>query len=194
MTATTEPNNQVMALWKAQTDLLVNLPEHVAEHVAIIQSYLGTLYQRAQGDEYLMSLISAIWTKVQGLDTLATSQSTVMNSAGIIITALKVQRDELTLELEQVAVLLGQTDISGRVEGAISRLYEGWRDALDTNDIESDSQDELLGVIYGDLESVWGLDEGCGVILMGALRGHTGLTDTQYQAFQSFLRSMGGGS
>lgn len=190
-----EPNTQVMQLWREQSRMLEQWPEMVASHVADIGVYLTTLHDRAGGNEELTGMIQSCWSKAQAIQTMFFGQMTVLTSAGIIIPALKVQRDELAMELAKLLEAMGLTDEGGSpIDGLLARLYEGWRDGLDTSDIESDSQDELLGVIYGDLESVWGLDEGCGVILMGALRGHTGLTDTQYQAFQSFLRSMGGGS
>lgn len=190
---TADMNNQVLDLWREQSRMLERTPEMVAAHVADIGVYLTTLHDRAAGNEELTGMIQSCWSKAQAIQTMFFSQLTVLTSAGIIIPALKVQRDELAMEMARLLQAMGLANEEGSpVDGLLAALYEGWRETLDTSDIESDSQDELLGVIYGDLEGVWGLDEGSGAIVMGALRGHTNLTDQQYQSFKSFLRSLGG--
>jgi hypothetical protein len=190
---TIQSNTQVMDLWREQNRMLEQSPEMVAAHVADIGVYLTTLHDRADGNEELMGMIQSCWSRVQGIQTMFFSQMTALTSACIIIPALKVQRDELALEMERLLQAMGLASEEGSpVNGLLAALYEGWRETLDTSDIESDSQDELLDVIYGDIEGMWGLDEGGGAIVMGALRGHTNLTDKQYQAFKTFLGSLGG--
>jgi hypothetical protein len=190
---TAEPNTQVMQLWRQQSQMLDRTPELVAEHVAEIGVYLTTLYDRAVGSEDLTRMIQSTWSKVQGIQTLVSTQTTALTSASIIIPALKIQRDELAVEISKLLEAMGLADeSSGPIQGMLSALYEGWREALDTNDIEAASQDEMLSVIYGDIESVWGLEEGDGDVVIGALRGHTDLNTKQEKAFKAFLRSLAG--
>jgi hypothetical protein len=190
-----EPNNQVMTLWRQQAELLASLPETISAQVEQTQDALRELHERANGNQEIIGHITTAWSCLQSIRTLVSGQTTALNSASIIIPALKVQRDELALELHKLLEELGHTSEEGSpIDGLLSSLYDSWRSTITDDEIVSVGQDELLEVIRAEIESRWGLAEGDGFILMGALRGHTDLTAKQEKAFMAFLKSMGGES
>lgn len=186
----TEPNNQVMQLWQQQSQMLEQTPRIVAEHIEQIGAYLGTLHDRAEGNPELIGLINGAWERVQGIRNLVNGQTTVLNSAGIIIPALKVQRDELALELNKLLEVMGHTDGSP-IEGFMSALYDSWRDTLDDEDIVSDGQDDLLEQMADDLLTTWNVPLMLNARwVFRAIRGSEEMPEESAQLFQAFLDSL----
>lgn len=193
---TTDTNNQVMMLWREQSRMQEQTPMQIAAHMDEIGVYLTTLHQMAAGNEVVSGLIQSTYSKLQGIMTMVSCQAMVIGSAGIIIPALKIQRDELALEMAKLLEAMGLTNQEGSaVQGLISGLYEGWRETLDTEDIESDAQEELLTVIAQDVFDAWYVPDGFNTRwLIGALRGREAMPEDSVRLFQAFLDSLSGAS
>ena len=194
---THEPNMQVLALWQEQTDFLTQVPAFVERYTTDIGGHLGMLYQAAEqaGNQELMLHINATWEQVGGLKTVIDNQQLVATNAGVILTALKVQCDELAAELQHILTALGQQPTQGTLmTDFLERLYDDWLETVDTSEAESDAQDELLQCIEEDIVGTWDVPDSLPTVrILSAIRGHLQLDQSQASLFQAFLNSLGGG-
>jgi len=194
---TQEPNTQVLALWREQTNFLTQVPAFVERYTSEIGGHLGMLYQAAEqaGNQDMMQHITATWEQVGELKTVIDNQQLVATNAGIILTALKVQCDELAAELQQILSAFGQQPTQGTLmTDFLERLYEGWLETVDTSEAESDAQDELLDCIAEEIEGSWNVPASVPTRrILSAIRGHLQLDQEQASLFQAFLNSLGGG-
>lgn len=192
---TNEPNEAVLALWREQTAFLTQVPEFVTRYVDDIGGHLGTLYQEAEKrqDQTALQRISTTWEHVNALKQTIDNQQQIATNAGVIVAALKVQRDELAAELQNLLSTIGaQLQQGDPLTGFIERLYEDWLDTLDTDEIEEDAQDELLDWIADEINGAWHVPAGLPVRrVLSAIRGHLQLDDEQRALFQGFLNSLG---
>lgn len=192
---TQEPNEAVLALWREQTSFLTQVPEFVTRYVDDIGGHLGTLYQQAEErqDQDALQRIRVTWEHVNALKATIDNQQQIASNAGVIVAALKVQRDELAAELQNLLSTIGaQLQQGDPLTGFIERLYEDWLDTLDTDEIEEDAQDELLDWIADEINGAWHVPAGLPVRrVLSAIRGHLQLDDEQRALFQGFLNSLG---
>lgn len=188
---TIEMNTQVMQLWREQSRMQEQTPEMAAAQLDGVNAWLQMLHEQA--DDVTRGQIHTVYSTLQGIMAMIACQAMTIASAGMIIPALKIQRDEMALEVAKLLELMALTESEGSpIAGLIAGLYEGWREMLGTEDIKADSQEELLDAIKGDIEQTWGLGQGGGQVVLAALRGHIELEERQMNALYRFLETLGG--
>lgn len=101
---TAPDDDTTAALMNTALSLAQQIPDMMAESIACLEQQLIPIYERAHetGDIALMGAIDSLWTMVQHIHRMATSQALGVASAGIMTIGYKLQRDEAYLELERV--------------------------------------------------------------------------------------------